>query len=108
MKPTSSGKTDIKEFPENPKYKERKTALTKFDVIKAEIIILVAAFALPFLMALVYAVVSDYTMAEVFSRAGRIAALGGVLFFCYGLWRGRGAKRRGFSESFFCPCCMGI
>lgn len=83
MKPTSSGKTDIKEFPENPKYKERKTALTKFDVIKAEIIILVAAFALPFLMALVYAVVSDYTMAKVFSRAGRIAALGGVLFFLF-------------------------
>ncbi|MBO5304723.1 MAG: HDIG domain-containing protein [Clostridia bacterium] len=50
------------------------------NVIKAELVFLISSFALPFLMALAYALVSNSTLAEIFANAYRYAILGGLLF----------------------------
>ena len=51
------------------------------NVVKAEILFLAFSFAMPFIMALLYSLVSNATLAEIFASAYRFAVLGGMLFF---------------------------
>ena len=60
-----------------PEEKTRK----RNNAVKIEIILVALSFMLPFIMALLYSLIADVTIEEVFNSSYRFAVLGGMLLF---------------------------